>query len=83
LSMLMHPPPVIFALMYFLALASAFLAGHWLAKAGSSRWLRLIGFSAVASIAFYVILDIEFPRTGLIQIETFDGALVRLRASMD
>lgn len=82
LGMLMHPPPVIFALMFALALASALLAGYGMARPGSRDWLRLTGFAAIASLAFYVILDIEFPRTGLIQIEGFDRALVELRSNM-
>ena len=83
LSMLMHPPPVIFALMFALALISALLAGYGMAKPRSRDWLRLLGFAAIASIAFYLILDIEFPRSGLIQIDTFDRALVELRANIE
>jgi hypothetical protein len=80
LSMLMHPPPVIFGLMFVLALASAVLAGYGMPR--SRDWVRLVGFAAIASIAFYVILDIEFPRSGLIQIDVFDHALVKLRSGM-
>jgi hypothetical protein len=48
----------------------------------SRDWLRVISFAAVISLAFYVILDIEFPRQGLIRITEFDQALSDLRASM-
>jgi hypothetical protein len=83
LNMLLHPPPVIFVLMFALALISALLAGYGSAKSGSRDWIRLLGFATVASVAFYVILDIEFPRSGLIQIDKFDLALVRLRTGLE
>jgi hypothetical protein len=34
------------------------------------------------SAAVYVILDFEFPRLGLIRIDTFDHLLVDVRAGM-
>jgi len=36
----------------------------------------------VMAVAVYVIIDLEFPRLGLIRVDTFDQALVELRASM-
>jgi hypothetical protein len=43
----------------------------------------MIGFAAVMAITVYVILDIEYPRRGLIRVDRFDHALVDLRASMN
>lgn len=34
------------------------------------------------AVSVYVILDLEFPRLGLIRVDAFDQALVELRASM-
>jgi hypothetical protein len=31
----------------------------------------------------YIIIDIEYPRLGLIKVDSFDKALVDLRAGMD
>ena len=78
----MHPPLVIFAMLFGLALASALLAGYGMAGGKSRNWLHMIGFSAVMAVAVYVILDIEFPRLGLIHVDAFDQALVDLRASI-
>ncbi len=78
----MHPPLVIFAMLFGLALASALLAGYGMAGGKSRNWLHMIGFSAVMAVAVYVILDIEFPRLGLIRVNAFDQDLVDLRASM-
>ena len=41
-------------------------------------WLAL-----VMAIAVYVILDIEYPRLGLIRVDAFDQALIDLRESMN
>ena len=78
----LHPPTVIFAMLFGLALASALLAGYGMAGGKSHNWLHMIGFAVVISLAVYVILDIEFPRLGLIRVNAFDQALVDLRASM-
>jgi len=42
----------------------------------------MILLGLVLSFAFYVILDFEYPRLGLIRIDDFDALLVQLRASM-
>jgi hypothetical protein len=34
------------------------------------------------AVAVFVILDIEYPRAGLIRVDTFDQVLVELRQSM-
>ena len=39
--------------------------------------------SMLLAIAVYVILDIEYPRLGLIRLDAFDQALVDLRESMN
>ena len=78
----MHPPTIIFVMLYALALVSALLAGYGMAGGKSRSWVHILCFALVISAAFYVILDMEFPRLGLIQIDAFDQALVDLRESM-
>ena len=77
-----HPPVIIFAMLFGLALVSALLAGYGMAGGQSRNWLHMIGFAVVMAVAVYVILDIEFPRLGLIRVDAFDQALVELRAGM-
>jgi hypothetical protein len=78
----MHPPFVIFALLGVMALGGATLAGYGMAGGKSRSWIHWIGFALVMSVTFFVILDIEFPRFGLIRVDTFDQALVDLRQSL-
>jgi hypothetical protein len=42
----------------------------------------MVGFAATVAVAVYVILDLEYPRLGLIRVDAFDQALVELRESM-
>ncbi len=79
----MHPPLAIYFMLGVLVLGSAFLAGFGQAKSSRQSMLHLAGFAAITSIAIYVILDLEYPRLGLIRVDDFDQALVALRASMD
>ncbi len=77
-----HPPLVIFAMLFGLALAGALLAGYGMAGGKSRSWIHMIGFAAIMAGAVYVIIEIEYPRLGLIRVDAFDQALVELRDSM-
>src|SRR3990172_14691 len=78
----MHPPVIIFVMLFGFALASALLAGYGMAGGTSRSWLHMLGFAAAMAVSVYVILDLEFPRLGLIRVDAFDQALVDLRESM-
>lgn len=80
---LVHPPAIIFAMLFALAAASSLLAGYAMAESRSRRMVHMLSFAATLSIAVYVIMDIEFPRLGLIRVDDFDTMLVQLRSSMD
>jgi len=77
-----HPPFVIYYLMGFLGLLGALLAGYGMAGSKSRNQLHMLVFSAVMSITVYVILDLEYPRLGLINLTDADQILVDLRGSM-
>jgi hypothetical protein len=82
-AILMHPPMVVFAIMFVVALIASMLAGYAMATRGSRDRLRTLCFSTVTAFAFYVILDIEFPRLGLIRVDAADQALLDVRALMN
>jgi hypothetical protein len=42
----------------------------------------MLVFAAILSITVYVILDLEYPRLGLVQIDTADQVLVEVRQGM-
>jgi hypothetical protein len=76
-----HPPTVIYIMLVALALTCAFLAGTGLAQDRPNR-LHAYGFAVVMALTVYVILDLEFPRLGLIRIDAADQVLHDVRASM-
>jgi hypothetical protein len=78
----MHPPVIIFAMLFVLALVSALLTGYAMAGNKSRSWLHILCFALIISVMVYVILDLEYPRVGLIREAAFDQSLVELRETM-
>jgi hypothetical protein len=62
-----HPPPIIFGLLFLLALVCSLLAGYEMAVSKQRSWLHLLAFSLVAVITVFVILEIEYPADWLPQ----------------
>lgn len=77
----MHPPAVIYVVLGVVSVAGALLGGYAMAAAGRS-WLHTMAFVIVMAITVWVILDLEFPRAGFIRLDSFDQAMVDVRASM-
>jgi len=78
----MHPPLIIYAMLFALALSSAFLVGYQTAFEKGYDVVHQIGFAAIVAFTLYVILDIEYPRAGWIRLDALDEALVNVRAGM-
>lgn len=78
----MHPPQIIFAMLSLLALVSAVVAGYGMAGGKTRSWIHIIGYAAITAITMYVILDLEYPRLGLLRIQGADNLLVDLLKSM-
>jgi hypothetical protein len=79
---LMHQPVIIFALLFALALGCSLLAGYGMAINRSRNKIHQFWFALLMSIVIYVILDIEYPRTGIIREDYFDKVLVDQLDSM-
>ena len=78
----MHPPGAIYILLFVLAIAGALFAGYGMAGSRTRSWTHMIGFGAAIATAIYVIMDLEYPRHGLIRLDDFDKVLVDVRAEM-
>jgi len=52
------------------------------ARQGPS-WIHIVSFAAIIAATVYVILDLEYPRLGLIRVDTDDEVLTELRRSME
>jgi len=78
-----HPPVVIFLMLGVAAMATALFAGYGMAGSPTRNWMYTLGIAATISIAAYVIIELEYPRVGLIRVDPMDEVLRELRASMD
>lgn len=78
----LHPPFIVFAMLYALALVSALLAGYDMARNRDRHWIHILGFTATIAFSFFVIIDLEYPRLGLIRVDAFNQLLIDMLASM-
>jgi hypothetical protein len=77
-----HPPGIIYLLLVTMSLIGAMLVGYGTSANKDRSLLHQGTFALVTSLAIYVIVDLEYPRLGLIRIDAADQALVDVRASM-
>ena len=77
-----HTPTIVFGMLGVLALISALLAGMGMAGATRRSWVHILGFALIISLTVYVILDLEYPRLGLIRIDSMDQLLRDVRHDM-
>ena len=78
-----HPPNIIFALLFALGLICSLLAGYRMATSRRRSWLHMLSFILITVIVIYVIVDVEYPRAGLIRLESFDQVMIDARADMN
>ena len=74
---------VIFAMLGALTLACSLFAGYDMAIRRRLNVLYSIAFAVVLSVTAYVIIDLEYPCLGLMQVSDSDKVLVDLRGSMN
>jgi hypothetical protein len=75
-----HLPTLVF---YFLltAMLSGLVAGFGMAR-GHRNWVSVLTYATLITSTMYVMLDMEYPRAGLIRIGAADRALASLRDSI-
>ena len=76
-----HPPRIVFVMLGALSLIAAMLAGYQMSTAARRSWFHVALFVITFTLAVYVILDLEYPRLGLIRVDAADALLKDLRAS--
>lgn len=78
-----HPPLIIFIMLLALSLATALFAGHGTADARKRSWIHSVGLAAAIAAAIWIIVDLEYPRIGLIRMDASDQLMVDSRQAMD
>ena len=77
-----HPPQIVYAMLFGLGLGGSLLAGFGMAAATARSWIHMVVFAATLTVTLYAITDMEYPRLGLIRIESFDHFLVDAQQQM-
>ena len=77
-----HPPLTIYIMLIGLVLAAALFAGYAMAESNDRSLIHVLGFALLMTAAIYVIVDLEFPRRGLIRLDAADKILVDVRREM-
>jgi hypothetical protein len=77
-----RPPLIVYILLFTLPLAAAFLVGQGMAANQRRPLFYMVTFCATISAIIYIIVDLEFPRLGLIQIDLGDKVLVETLDSL-
>jgi hypothetical protein len=83
MSLQIHPPTIIYVLLFSVGLMCALLAGYRMASAQHRSWLHILGFTVITVVVVYVILDLDYLREGLIRLQTADQLLVKARQAMN
>ena len=79
---MMHPHPVVFIALVLAAVLSALLAGHARGLVGGRSPLHAAVFVLVIGGTVYAILELEYPRFGVVRIDSADVVLLELREQM-
>jgi hypothetical protein len=77
----MHPPAIVFLLLFAFSGGSAFLAGYSM-TAHNRGWFYMIALAVAVTATVYATLEVEYPRRGLIRFAGIDQPLADLRNSM-
>lgn len=77
----MHPPEIVFLLLFAFSGGTAFLAGYSMTT-HSRSWFYMVALAIAVTTTIYATLEIEYPRKGLLRLTDADRPLINLRASM-
>lgn len=77
-----HLPSLILVLLISVALLSGLLAGYAMAERKSRSRMHMFLYAIVVSITVYAVMDLDYPRSGLIRLTAADGAMQQLRDSI-
>jgi hypothetical protein len=78
-----HTPPVVLVVLVLLTLVCSVLTGNRLARDRRHGMnIHTVGFALVLTATLYVIIDLDHPRFGLIQLDYVDQELSNVLADM-
>ena len=83
IAALTHTPLIILVMLVLLGMACSLLAGYVMADTRTPNvMLHAITCALITTSTVYVIMDLDYPRFGLIQLDFADQSLLDLMAVM-
>lgn len=70
-----HPLPTVYAMLFGFGLLSSFVAGVAIAKGGKRAPVHVLVYGLAIAGTTYVILDLEYPRLGVMRVDPADVML--------
>ncbi len=83
MSIQIHPPTIVYVLLFAVGLMCSVLAGYRMASTDHRSWLHILVFAVITVVVVFVILDLDYLREGLIRLQTADALLIKTRAAMN
>jgi hypothetical protein len=77
----MHPPAIVFLLLFLFSGGCAFMAGCSMNSA-TPNWLYTFALAFTVTLTVYTTLEVEYPRRGLIRLTTQNAVFTDLIHSM-
>lgn len=81
-ALLNHPPIEVYIMLVIISLFGALLVGYTLPISKKRNILYMITYAFTISVLITLIIDMEFPRTGLIRVDSADKLILDLGNSM-
>lgn len=78
----LHVPTIVMAMLFVIAMGCALFAGFDMSAGKGRSLMHYLGFALLIALAVFVILDMEYPRLGLIRLDSFDSYMEAARAAM-
>jgi hypothetical protein len=82
-ALMTHPPAAVFVLVALAVLVSSVLAGYTMSFSGIRDFAFIAMFSVMVGASVYVIADYEYPRIGLVRIDSVDQLLAEMLDRME
>jgi len=77
-----HPPRIVYAMLFGLALGGSLLAGFGMGAANAHSSIHRLLFASTLTVVLYVVTDMEYPRLGVIRVDSFDHFLTDIHDRM-
>jgi hypothetical protein len=78
----MHPPLAMVGFLFFLTLIGALLAGYVMGIETRRDWFLAVLYAVLMSVSFAIILDLDYPRIGFINLDQAEQTLIVTRRGM-